>query len=120
MMQLALSPTALEPTRGRARAASAPAQQIGRLIPVYGLLILTVLLIVLFSLLLPQHLPDAAQPPLDPRPTRRSSRMLSLAAMIPMMTGRIDLTVGYGIVLWHILAIEPADSATACPGRWRC
>ena len=31
--------------------------------------------------------------------------MLSLAAMIPMMAGRIDLTVGYGIVLWHILAI---------------
>ena len=25
--------------------------------------------------------------------------------MIPMMTGKIDLTVGYGIVLWHILAI---------------
>jgi ribose transport system permease protein len=31
--------------------------------------------------------------------------ILSLAAMIPMMAGRIDLTVGYGIVLWHILAI---------------
>ena len=31
--------------------------------------------------------------------------LLSLAAMIPMMTGKIDLTVGYGIVLWHILAI---------------
>ena len=26
--------------------------------------------------------------------------------MIPMMAGRIDLTVGYGIVLWHILAIS--------------
>ena len=25
--------------------------------------------------------------------------------MIPMTTGKIDLTVGYGIVLWHILAI---------------
>jgi ribose transport system permease protein len=32
--------------------------------------------------------------------------MLSLAAMIPMVAGRIDLTVGYGIVLWHILAIS--------------
>ncbi|TIT59844.1 MAG: ABC transporter permease, partial [Mesorhizobium sp.] len=32
--------------------------------------------------------------------------MLSLAAMIPMASGRIDLTVGYGIVLWHILAIS--------------
>jgi ribose transport system permease protein len=26
--------------------------------------------------------------------------------MIPMASGRIDLTVGYGIVLWHILAIS--------------
>ena len=32
--------------------------------------------------------------------------LLSLAAMVPMMTGKIDLTVGYGIVLWHILAIS--------------
>jgi ribose transport system permease protein len=32
--------------------------------------------------------------------------MLSLAAMLPMMAGRIDLTVGYGIVLWHVLAIS--------------
>ncbi|TKC88096.1 ABC transporter permease [Trinickia terrae] len=31
--------------------------------------------------------------------------MLALAAMIPMLTNKIDLTVGYGIVLWHILAI---------------
>ncbi|MBH0619548.1 ABC transporter permease, partial [Salmonella enterica] len=31
--------------------------------------------------------------------------LLSLAATIPMVTGKIDLTVGYGIVLWHILAI---------------
>ena len=35
--------------------------------------------------------------------------ILSLAAMVPMVTGKIDLTVGFGIVLWHILAISPAD-----------
>jgi ribose/xylose/arabinose/galactoside ABC-type transport system permease subunit len=32
--------------------------------------------------------------------------LLALAATIPMITGKIDLTVGYGIVLWHILAIS--------------
>jgi ribose transport system permease protein len=32
--------------------------------------------------------------------------LLSLGVMIPMSAGRIDLTVGYGIVLWHILAIS--------------
>ena len=32
--------------------------------------------------------------------------MLALAATLPMMAGRIDLTVGFGIVMWHILAIS--------------
>ena len=32
--------------------------------------------------------------------------LLALAATLPMMAGRIDLTVGYGIVMWHILAIS--------------
>jgi len=40
--------------------------------------------------------------------TRQSSRWLSLAATLPMMAGRIDLTIGFGIVMWHILAIQPA------------
>ena len=44
--------------------------------------------------------------------------LLSLAAMIPMMAGKIDLTVGYGIVLWHILAIS-LQTISACPGRSR-
>ena len=44
--------------------------------------------------------------------------MLSLAAMIPMMAGRIDLTVGYGIVLWHILAIA-LQTQLGLPGRSR-
>ena len=91
--------------RGRAARACRSASASPGWCPVYGLLILTV----------------AADPAvLDPaaaRPSRpcsicaRSSSdkaiiaLLSLAAMIPMMTGKIDLTVGYGIVLWHILAI---------------
>ena len=32
--------------------------------------------------------------------------LLALAATLPMMAGRIDLTVGFGIVMWHILAIS--------------
>lgn len=31
--------------------------------------------------------------------------LLALAATIPMIVGKIDLNVGFGIVLWHILAI---------------
>jgi ribose transport system permease protein len=96
--------TALEPTRSE-MADLSTAQKIGRLIPVYGLVILTVILIVLFSILLPDTFPTV----LNVRSIvsdKAIIALLSLAAMIPMASGRIDLTVGYGIVLWHILAIS--------------
>lgn len=75
-----------------------------RLLPVYGLLILMLALIALFSILLPDTFPTM----LNLRSIlgdKSIIAILSLAAMVPMMAGRIDLTVGYGIVLWHILAI---------------
>ena len=62
------------------------------------------LLIAVFSFILPEHFPTM----LNLRSIlgdKAIIAILSLAAMIPMMAGRIDLTVGYGIVLWHILAI---------------
>ena len=59
----------------------------------------------MFSLLLPETFPTLLN--LRSILTDKSIiALLSLAAMIPMMTGKIDLTVGYGIVLWHILAIS--------------
>jgi ribose transport system permease protein len=98
-----LKSTALEPTR--TELAQLPtAQKIARLLPVYGLPILTALLIAGFSIILPETFPTM----LNLRSIlgdKAIIAILSLAAMIPMMAGRIDLTVGYGIVLWHILAI---------------
>jgi ribose transport system permease protein len=94
----AIEPTAVELER------LPPLRRIGRLIPVYGLLIGMVLLIVVFSIMLPNTFPTM----LNLRSIlgdKAIIAILSLAAMIPMMAGRIDLTVGYGIVLWHILAI---------------
>ena len=79
-------------------------QRVLRLLPVYGLLILMLALIALFSALLPDTFPTM----LNLRSIlgdKSIIAILSLAAMVPMMAGRIDLTVGYGIVLWHILAI---------------
>ncbi|MBB3132871.1 ribose transport system permease protein [Rhizobium pisi] len=96
--------TALEPTKSE-MAGLSTGQKIGRLIPVYGLVILTVGLIVIFSILLPGTFPTV----LNVRSIvsdKAIIALLSLAAMIPMASGRIDLTVGYGIVLWHILAIS--------------
>lgn len=95
---------AVEPTKDELRGMSA-AQKIIRLAPTYGLVILMFGLILLFSILLPNTFPTM----LNVRAILSDKAiiaLLSLAAMIPMVAGRIDLTVGYGIVLWHILAIS--------------
>ena len=95
---------ALEPTRPEL-AAMTTGQKILRLAPVFGLPILTLLLIVLFSILLPDTFPTW----LNFRSILADKSivaLLALAATLPMMAGRIDLTVGFGIVMWHILAIS--------------
>lgn len=95
---------ALEPTKSEMKGLSFGAKLI-RLAPVYGLVILTFGLLLLFSILLPNTFPTL----LNLRAIisdKAIIALLSLAAMIPMAAGRIDLTVGYGIVLWHILAIS--------------
>ena len=95
---------ALEPTHAELANMSGPGKLASQ-VPVYGLPILTVLLIALFSSLLPDTFPTL----LNLRSILADKSIiaiLALAAMLPMVTGKIDLTVGYGIVLWHILAIS--------------
>jgi len=95
---------ALEPTRSELAGLSRLQKAI-RILPIYGLPILMVLLIIFFSLLLPDTFPTY----LNLRSILADKSLialLSLASMLPMMVGRIDLTVGYGIVIWHILAIS--------------
>lgn len=95
---------ALEPTKAELKGLSF-GERLKRLLPVYGLVILTVLLILFFSVLLSDTFPTM----LNLRSiiaNKTIIAILSLAAMIPMACGRIDLTIGYGIVLWHILAIS--------------
>ena len=99
-----LESSALEPTKAELKGLSM-SKRIMRFLPVYGLVILTVFLIGLFSVLLPNTFPTM----LNLRSIisdKAIIALLSLGAMIPMAAGRIDLTVGYGIVLWHILAIS--------------
>ena len=99
-----LESNALEPTKAELKKLSI-AGKLLRLLPVYGLVVLTALLILLFSILLPNTFPTM----LNVRAIisdKAIIALLSLGAMIPMVAGRIDLTVGYGIVLWHILAIS--------------
>lgn len=95
---------AVEPTKDELRGLST-GQRLARLAPTYGLVILMFGLILLFSVLLPNTFPTM----LNLRAILSDKAiiaLLSLAAMVPMVAGRIDLTVGYGIVLWHILAIS--------------
>lgn len=95
---------ALEPTKAELKQLGFFGKLI-RLLPVYGLVLLTILLILLFSFLLPDTFPTL----LNLRAILSDKSiiaLLSLAAMVPMAAGRIDLTVGYGIVIWHILAIS--------------
>src|SRR6202008_1899199 len=99
-----LKSTPPEPTR-RELAGLSRGQALVRMLPIYGLPILTVVLILFFSLLLPDSFPTA----INARSILSDTdiiALLSLAAMVPMMAGRIDLTVGFGIVMWHILAIS--------------
>ena len=95
---------AVEPTKDELRGLN-PVQKALRLTPTYGLVILMVGLIVVFSILLPNTFPTV----LNLRSILSDKAiiaLLALAATIPMVAGRIDLTVGYAIVLWHILAIS--------------
>jgi ribose transport system permease protein len=95
---------ALEPTKAEMRNLSVSERAMRRL-PVFGLPILALVLAIVFSIVLPRTFPTM----LNLRSIisdKAIIALLSLAAMIPMTAGKIDLTVGYGIVLWHILAIS--------------
>jgi len=84
-----LRSTALEPAPGALRGAS-PARRLAALLPVYGLVLLTALLTVLFSVALPDTFPTwlNARSMLSDKAV---VAMLSLAATVPMMTGKIDI-----------------------------
>ena len=83
--------------RGRGRAGG---QQIGT----WGLVVLTVLVIVLFSLVRPDTFPTLFN--LRSILANQSiPAVLALGATIPIVTGRFDLSIGYGIGLSHVLAM---------------
>jgi ribose transport system permease protein len=103
-LALSLQSDALEPTRAELAGLST-GERIRRLLPVYGLPVIAVLLIALFSALFPDTFPtlDNANALID---NKAIIALLSLAVLAPMAAGKIDLTIGFGIVLWHILVIS--------------
>ena len=96
------------PMRGKRRGRSSATLSTGQTtvavsLLVYGLPLLTLLSIRFFSLLSAEGSPHCPNAHLA---DKSIVALLALAATLPMMAGRIDLTVGFGIVLWHILAIS--------------
>ncbi|MFF4401088.1 ABC transporter permease [Streptomyces sp. NPDC001480] len=77
----------------------------GHLVGAYGLLALTALLVLVFSLALPRTFPT-----LDTVDSILSSQsipaVLALAAMVPIVTGAFDLSLGYGLGLAHVMVMR--------------
>jgi ribose transport system permease protein len=76
-----------------------------RLFPVYGLVFITLLLILLFSALLPGTFATWINARLI-LSNQSTVALLALAATIPMVAGKIDLSIGYSVVLWEVLTIS--------------
>jgi ribose transport system permease protein len=76
----------------------------GAVIGTYGLPMLAVVIFVLFALLLPATFPTGAN--LRAILVNQSiPAILALGATIPIVTGRFDLSIGYGIGLAHVVAM---------------
>ncbi|SDO80031.1 ribose transport system permease protein [Streptomyces sp. cf386] len=77
----------------------------GHLIGAYGLPALTGLLFLIFSLTLPRTFPT-----LDTVDSILSNQsipaVLALAAMVPIVTGAFDLSIGYGLGLAHVMVLQ--------------
>ena len=76
-----------------------------RSFPIYGLGLITILMIGLFSILLPATFPTWLNARLI-MANQSVIALLALAVMVPMVAGKIDISIGYGVVLWEILAIS--------------
>lgn len=72
---------------------------------VYGLIFITLGLILLFSLLLPGTFFTWLNARLI-MSNQAAIALLALAAMIPMVAGKIDISLGYNVVLCEVLAIS--------------
>lgn len=77
---------------------------LSHLVGVHGLLLLTILFAILFSILLPNTFPTSLtlQSILSDKST---VALLALAEMTVIAAGQFDLSIGYGIGITHILAV---------------
>ena len=80
-------------------------RRFGHLVGSYGLLALTALLFLVFSLALPDTFPT-----LDNVSSILSNQsipaILALGAMIPIVTGKFDLSIGFGLGFAHVVVMQ--------------
>jgi ribose transport system permease protein len=88
--------TALEPRRG--------GSPVRRMLTVYGMVVLTVALFGLFAALKPDTFPTLLNFKLLTA-GNAVPLILSLAVTVPMVAGKIDLSVGYALGLWQVMAL---------------
>ncbi|MER5183848.1 ABC transporter permease [Streptomyces sp. NPDC002896] len=88
------SPSRFQP--GRAR---------GHLIGTYGLLALAALLFLVFSLALPDTFPTLGNVS-SILYNQSVPAILALGAMVPIVTGKFDLSIGYGLGLAHVMVMQ--------------
>ncbi|MFJ9908898.1 ABC transporter permease [Streptomyces sp. NPDC101152] len=102
------SPSAPPPQPRRSgppRRSARPHGRSGQLIGAYGLLALTALLFLVFSLALPRTFPT--RDTVDSILSNQSiPAVLALAAMVPIVTGAFDLSIGYGLGLAHVMVMQ--------------
>lgn len=96
-MSVSTRSTALEPKVGGSRFTF--------ILVVYGLVILTVALFVLFSILRPTTFPTVLNFQLLAS-AKAPLLIMALAVTVPMVTGKIDISVGYNAGLWQVLVLS--------------
>ncbi|MFC0433312.1 ABC transporter permease [Kutzneria buriramensis] len=89
--------TALEPRKGTSRSR--------RVLVVYGMVLATLALFVLFAVLCPRTFPT----PLNLRLITAGNAVplvMALAVTVPMVAGKIDMSAGYALGLWQVMAVS--------------
>lgn len=95
-MNTSLKSTALEPPKG--------APWYRKLFTVYGMVVLTVVLFIIFAIARPTTFATLLNFQLL---TSSNSILLilALAVTLPMVAGKIDLSIGYGVGLWQVMSL---------------
>ena len=107
-MNTSVKSTALEPGKG--------APWHAKLTSNYGMVILTVVLFAIFAALRPSTFASLLNFQLLTS-GKSVLLILALAVTIPMIAGKIDLSIGYGVGLWQVMALSWQTRGHRLPPR---